>query len=123
MKKLECCESFTMVACNGLFTLTKTDSGTVSDSDSKPNGHIVNISHCTDSDSDQYCLFLHRTGIFVCKGYVFTPVCHSVHRGGSASVHAGIHILPPGRHPPAQCMLGDTGNKRAVRILLECNLV
>ena len=22
-----------------------------------------------------------------------------------------------------QCMLGDTGNKRAVRILLECNLV
>ena len=30
-----------------------------------------------------------------------------------------------GRYPPpqAQCMLGDTGNKRAVRILLECNLV
>ena len=25
--------------------------------------------------------------------------------------------------PPVQCMLGDTGNKRAVRILLECNLV
>ena len=31
---------------------------------------------------------------------------------------------PPGsRHPPGQCMLGDTGNSRAVRILLECNLV
>ena len=32
---------------------------------------------------------------------------------------------PPGsRHPPpAQCMLGDTVNKRAVCILLECNLV
>ena len=31
---------------------------------------------------------------------------------------------PPGPGtPPAQCMLGDTGNKRAVRILLECNLV
>ena len=35
---------------------------------------------------------------------------------------------PPGRadptskvHPPAQCMLGDTVNKRAVCILLECN--
>ena len=27
------------------------------------------------------------------------------------------------RHPPMQCMLGDTGNKRAVRILLECVLV
>ena len=25
--------------------------------------------------------------------------------------------------PPEQCMLGDTGNKRAVRILLECILV
>ena len=33
--------------------------------------------------------------------------------------------VPPraGTHPSAQCMLGDTGNKRAVRILLECNLV
>ena len=59
--------------------------------------------------------------------------------GGSASVHAGIP--PPGsRHPPGsrppleqtppreqtpqeQCMLGDTGNKRAVSILLECILV
>ena len=38
------------------------------------------------------------------KGYVFTPVCHSVHRGVSAPVHAGIHspqkqTTPPGsRH-------------------------
>ena len=30
---------------------------------------------------------------------------------------------PPGADPPAQCMLGDTVNKRAVCILLECNLV
>ena len=31
---------------------------------------------------------------------------------------------PPGsRHAPVQCMLGDTGNMRVVRILLECNLV
>ena len=36
---------------------------------------------------------------------------------------------PPGRrtprrrHPPSQSMLGDTVNARAVRILLECNLV
>ena len=30
---------------------------------------------------------------------------------------------PPGTDPQAQCMLGDTGNKRAVRILLECILV
>ena len=32
------------------------------------------------------------------QGYVFTGMCDSVHRGVSASVHAGI---PPGsRHPP-----------------------
>ena len=32
---------------------------------------------------------------------------------------------PPGADtpPPEQCMLGDTGNKRAVYILLECRLV
>ena len=33
-----------------------------------------------------------------------------------------IH-LPRTRYTPEQCMLGDTGNKRAVRILLECILV
>ena len=30
---------------------------------------------------------------------------------------------PGSRHPPPQSMLGDTVNARAVRILLECNLV
>ena len=32
---------------------------------------------------------------------------------------------PPGSRqtPPEQCLLGDTGNKRAIRILLECILV
>ena len=40
-----------------------------------------------------------------------------LYTGGSASVHAGIH------HPPEQSILGDTVNERAVRILLECNLV
>ena len=33
-----------------------------------------------------------------------------------------VHPPGPGT-PPKQCMLGDTGNKRAVRILLECILV
>ena len=62
----------------------------------------------------------------------FLCLCHFVHSGVSASVHAGIHTpeadtpqeqtSPGSKHPPpsAQCMLGDTGNKRAVRILLEC---
>ena len=66
----------------------------------------------------------------VAKGNVFTPVCQSFCslRGVSASVYAGMHTdleqTPPGADTPlAQYMLGDTGNKRAVRILLECILV
>ena len=35
------------------------------------------------------------------KRYVFTPVCHSVHRVVSAPVHPGIHT-PLGRHHPGQ---------------------
>ena len=79
---------------------------------------------------------------------IFSVACvkNSVHKGGgSASVPAGIPHPPPDqapprpgtlldqvpprvdtpqtRHPPAQCMLGDTVNKRVVCILLECNLV
>ena len=74
------------------------------------------------------------------QGYIFTGVCDSVHIGGSASVHAGIppprgpgtppdqdppRSRPPrpGTPPPVQSMLGHTVNARAVRILLECNLV
>ena len=32
-------------------------------------------------------------------------------------------VSPRTRYTPEQCMLGDTGNKRVVRILLECILV
>ena len=77
----------------------------------------------------------------VCESYVFTPVCHSVHRGGGLPQCMLECTSPPntrGRTPrdkrqtPSrpeadppwnQCILGDTGNKRAVRILLECILV
>ena len=35
------------------------------------------------------------------QGNIFTPVCHSIHSGGSASVHAGIPPPPPGtRYTP-----------------------
>ena len=66
---------------------------------------------------------------------IFSEVCvkNSVYRERvSTPLHAGIHPqeqIPPkhptsgSRHPPVQCMLGDTGNKRVVRILLECILV
>ena len=49
------------------------------------------------------------------QGNVFTPVCHSVHMGGSA--------IPPGQTAPLCSACWDTVNKRAVRILLECILV
>ena len=40
------------------------------------------------------------------------------------SRHTLWEQTPPGADaPPAQCMLGDTCNKRVVRILLECILV
>ena len=39
------------------------------------------------------------------------------------SQEGGQVPTPPGRYTPReQCMLGDTGNKRTVRILLECIL-
>ena len=41
------------------------------------------------------------------KGYVFTPVYHSVHKGVSDPVHAGIHNAP-GRHPHGQTPRVDT---------------
>ena len=50
------------------------------------------------------------------KGYVFTPACHSVHRGVSAPVHAGIHPRAdtslgrnrPGRNPGQTPTWADT---------------
>ena len=69
------------------------------------------------------------------QGYVFTHVCDSVHKGAGLPQCMLGYPPPHGpgtpplakRHPlarqnpPAQCMLGDTVNKRAVCILLECN--
>ena len=50
--------------------------------------------------------------------FLHPSVSHSVHGGCLPQCMLGY--TPPGsRHPPAQCMLGDAGNKRAVRILLE----
>ena len=73
------------------------------------------------------------------QNYVYTRVCDSVHRGGgSAPLRSGIHPPGRGRHPPPgsrhspppwsrppqrSACWGNTGNKRTVRILLECNLV
>ena len=44
------------------------------------------------------------------QGNVFTPVCHSVHRGGVCTPQADTpsHSDTPGQTPPAQCMLRYT---------------
>ena len=74
------------------------------------------------------------------QGYVFTGVCDSVHRGGvPAQVPPQDQVpprpgTPPGPGTPPQTRhtprtrytprdQGDTVYARAVRILLECNLV
>ena len=46
-------------------------------------------------------------------------MCQEFCPGGGESAPLNAGDTPP----PAQCMLGDTGNKQAVRILLECDLV
>ena len=53
-----------------------------------------------------------------CEGYVFTPVCHSVHGGGG-----GVCIQEGGWAYLPLRILWDTANERAVRILVECILV
>ena len=56
---------------------------------------------------------------------VFTSVCDSVHMGGLPQSVLGYHTPQTRQAPPPreQSILGDTVNERAVRILLECNLV
>ena len=64
----------------------------------------------------------------VCEGYVFYTCLSFCPQGVCLS--ACWDTPPPkqnppgpGTNPPLQCMLGDMVNKRAVCILLECNLV
>ena len=51
----------------------------------------------------------------VCQGYVFTRVCHSVHGGGSASVHAAIPPPPPGPGTPLEQIPSPLGTRRPPR--------
>ena len=69
--------------------------------------------------------------------FLHLSVSHSVHRWGclpqcmmgyipqeAADTPLEADTPPPEADTPSvQCMLGDTGNKRAIRILLECILV
>ena len=67
------------------------------------------------------------------QGYVFTGVCDSVNRGEGGTSHPpgpGSRHPPPlgadtprSRHPPEQTPPRADTPARAVRILLECNLV
>ena len=67
---------------------------------------------------------------------IFSVACvkNSVHRGWGlpqGMLRYPLEQAPPSKNnplgtrhpPPEQCMLGDTVNKQAVCILLECNLV
>ena len=100
------------------------------------------VSHWLCFSSELFCLVGISLIIFTKLGqaYVFTHVCDSVHRGVSASVHAGIHpqaqtpsesrppqeqahisqhaLLPGGRR--GGVLLGGEGT---LSILLKCILV
>ena len=112
-------------------------------STSPTTGTAVDLSTCIESVSSSntrlcsslrfYNANIIFTGRYVvAQGYIFTPVCHSVHSGVCIStctgahppcpVHAGIHPradTPLGRYPPPP----QRPLERPVRILLECFLV
>ena len=75
-------------------------------------------------------MFLH-VSVILFTGGVCPIACWDTHTPIPPRTR-GRHLPPSGpgttplrdqRHPIAQCMLGDTGSKRAVHILLECILV
>ena len=93
-------------------------------------------------------IFFHLSVILFTGGSV--PLHARIHPSGTRGTHSPPGADPPGpeagtpqdqrqSHPPKrpeagtppgpeagtplQCMVGDKGNKRAVRILLECNLL
>ena len=74
-------------------------------------------------------MFLHLSVILFTGGGL--PQCMLGYHPLLRTRHPPVADTPPeqappapgSRHPPVQCMLGDTANKRAVCILLECNLV
>ena len=100
------------------------------------NRHIHRFIDGTKKDIS-YCIITARKRSLG-QGNIFTPVCHSVHRGGRAWLlwggHAwslggmrgrsgGVCVVAPGGCAWDTTRHGDTVNERAVRILLECILV
>ena len=81
--------------------------------------HLIGNSSTVDVITTETLQFLSPTNE-ICKGYVFIGVCLSSGGIMSGPLHAWIHPSPaprpeaeiplrqtsPGRHPPAQCMLG-----------------
>ena len=63
------------------------------------------------------------TGVSVHRGEYLTRYTPQARYSPPRSRHPPGVTPPRSRHPPVQSMLGDTVNARAVRILLECNLV
>ena len=106
--------------------------------------HFLNI--CIDGSAFKTSVLITARKRSLGQGNIFTPVCHSVHRGGMHGcswggghvwlLQGGMHgcsgghawLLPGGMHG---CSWGawdmtryrDMINERAVRILLECILV
>ena len=94
-------------------------------------GMFVNC-HCLnlpDKDLLEKTDLLLASANEVCEGYVFTPVCHSVHKGGRCLSQCMLGYTPEQTHPPRSDIPREQTPPsrrlllRTVRILLECILV
>ena len=90
----------------------------------------TNIStlHVTRHNADKHPCSFFRPQTKLWEGNVFTPVCHSIHRGIVPYPSLGSPP-PPGGPPPLEGTWDQTGSyilpppRTTVRILLECSLV
>ena len=83
------------IVINGLFTLPQTDSGTDSDSDSKPDGYFVlcrTRSHCTDSNSDPYLKSYPQWQLYPILGGISISELGSESMSGNVNNHRKIHV-------------------------------
>ena len=126
--------SFGVIKPNGSFTLHGTGTGIGTDKQWVSLLCYVMYTLHSDRDRDREPLLPPANEVW--GKVIFSVACvkNSVHIGGLPQCMLGYHPLPPtppeqtpppgpGTPLPAQYMLGDTVNKRAVCILLECNLV
>ena len=88
-----------------------------------------NLPYLLTAESTPRLKYIYRPQRSCGQGNIFTPVCHSVHRGGGGFCLSAcwdttpLEQTPPGTRPPPGSRLQHTVYERPVHILLECILV